>query len=96
MFAVCVTFQLNPGSTAAFLPLMQENARTSLRNEPACHQFDVLTDTSKPDTVFLYELYEDKAAFDLHLTSTHFRTFDAAVTSMIAAKDVQTWDTIAQ
>ena len=96
MFAVCVTFKLNPGCADAFLPLMQNNARISLKNEPGCHQFDVLTDANKPDKVFLYELYANKAAFDAHLASQHFQTFDAAVTAMIADKDVQTWDTIAQ
>jgi quinol monooxygenase YgiN len=56
----------------------------------------VLTDANKPDKVFLYELYANKAAFDTHLASQHFQTFDTAVTAMIADKDVQTWDTIAQ
>ena len=96
MFAVCVTFQLKPGFADAFLPLMQNNARISLKNEPGCQQFDVLTDANKPDKVFLYELYANKAAFDTHLASQHFQTFDTAVTAMIADKDVQTWDTIAQ
>jgi len=96
MFAVCVTFQLETGRAEAFLPLMQENAQTSLQDEPGCQQFDVLTDANKPDKVFLYELYTDKAAFDTHLASRHFQKFDAAVANMIAAKDLQTWDTIAQ
>lgn len=96
MFAVCVTFQLEPDCAEAFMPLMQENAQTSLRDEAGCHQFDVLTDSGKPDTVFLYELYRDKAAFDTHLASSHFQDFDAAVTPMIKTKIVQTWDTVAQ
>lgn len=96
MFAVCVTFQLKPDCADAFLPLIQNNARISLKNEPGCLQFDVLTDANKSDKVFLYELYANKAAFDTHLASGHFQTFDAAVTAMIADKDVQTWDTIAQ
>lgn len=96
MFAACVTFKLNPGCADTFLPLMQNNARISLKNEPGCHQFDVLTDANKPDKVFLYELYANKAAFDTHLASLHFQAFDAAVSAMIADKDVQTWDTIAQ
>ena len=96
MFAVCVTFQLETGRAEAFLPLMQENAQTSLQDEPGCQQFDVLTDANKPDKVFLYELYTDKAAFDTHLASRHFQKFDAAVANMIAAKEIQTWDTIAR
>ncbi len=96
MYAVCVTFVLAPGQTAAFMPLILENAQTSLTQEPECQQFDVLTDPSKPDQVFLYELYTDRMAFDAHLASVHFKTFDAAVAQMIATKDVQTWEYVAQ
>ena len=48
MFAVCVTFKINQGKMDAFLPLMHQNARTSLNEEVGCHQFDVATDQSKP------------------------------------------------
>jgi len=91
MFAVCVTFQIAPGQMAVFMPLMLANARTSMADEPGCHRFDVLTDPDREGEVGLYELYTDAAAFDAHLASAHFKTFDAAVSSMIAAKSVQTY-----
>jgi len=96
MYAVCVTFKIKDGAMDQFMPLMHANAQLSLQTEPGCRQFDVLTDTSKPAQVFLYELYTDRAAFDAHLASTHFKTFDAAITQMISAKDVQTWETVTQ
>lgn len=96
MYAICVTFQLHKDSMAAFLPLMLANAQTSLKDEKGCHQFDVLTDNNASDRVFLYELYSDRAAFDAHLASDHFQAFDAAVAPMIAQKDIQTWDQVAQ
>ena len=96
MYAVCVSFKVKLGQMADFLPLMQANARTSLQEEQDCLQFDVLTDAAKPDDVFLYELYTDRAGFDAHLQSAHFKAFDAAVQAMIAAKDVQTWTGVTQ
>jgi autoinducer 2-degrading protein len=96
MYAVCVNFRLTPGSMADFMPLILENARTSLRDEPDCHQFDVVSDGANDHAVFLYELYTNRAAFDAHLASAHFKTFDAAVASMIADKIIQTWDTVQQ
>ena len=96
MFAVCVTFKINQGKMDAFLPLMHQNARTSLNEEVGCHQFDVATDAARPDEVFLYELYADRAAFETHLASAHFKAFDAAVASMIADKQVATWGEVAQ
>ncbi|SCZ70968.1 Quinol monooxygenase YgiN [Epibacterium ulvae] len=86
MYAVTVTFKLHPGAMAEFLPLMRANARESLLVEPGCEQFDICLGDI-PDTVFLYEIYADRAAFDLHLISAHFKSFDAAVTHLVAEKD---------
>ena len=91
MYAVCVTFTLKSDQALQFMPLMQANARTSLAHEPGCVQFDVLSDPAKPDQVFLYELYVDPAAFDAHLASPHFKSFNAATAEMVADKVVQTW-----
>jgi autoinducer 2-degrading protein len=96
MFAVVVTFTLHPDQSGAFMPLMLGNAAQSLDLESACHQFDVCTDPANPDTVFLYELYTDAAAFQAHLASAHFKAFDAATTQMIASKDVRTFAKVSQ
>lgn len=96
MFAVIVTFTLKPGAMQAFMPLMTENAATSLSVEPGCHQFDVATDTARPDEVFLYELYTDAGAFEAHLATDHFIAFDAAVADHIATKDVKTYSKVIQ
>lgn len=84
-----VTFTLHPGRLDEFLPLMRANARTSLEAERGCRVFDVaLPEDGMPDTVFLWEVYDDRAAFDAHLNSHHFRAFDLATASMVRAKTV--------
>lgn len=95
MYAICVTFRIASGQMEAFLSLMLENAATSKREEAGCHRFDVLTDAGKPDEVFLYELYTDRAAFDAHCDSDHFKDFSAATADMVTGKDVSSWDTMA-
>ncbi|MDX8354118.1 putative quinol monooxygenase [Cognatiyoonia sp. IB215182] len=94
MYAVCVTLTLKPGKADEFMPLMLENARISLRDEPDCHQFSVATNSQEPEAVFLYELYSDSAAFDAHLTSAHFRAFDTATNDLVAERTVHTWDRV--
>lgn len=93
MIAVVVTFQIKPGQMTAFLPLMQDNACTSQLVEAECHQFDICR---AGDEVLLYEIYENRAAFDLHLDSAHFKAFDAAVAEMIASKDVRLFEDVTQ
>jgi len=95
MYAVVVTFQVKSGLMDSFLPATFGNAATSQAKEAGCHRFDVCTDPTRPDEVFLYEIYADRAAFDVHLASDHFRHFDDAVGPMIAAKDVRTYAQVA-
>ena len=91
MYAVVVKFRLERGSAAAFLPLVRENAATSLRSEPGCHVFDVATDPDRPEEVLLYEVYENAAAFALHLETAHFAAFDAQCAGLVAEKEVRTY-----
>ncbi|MDO6727997.1 putative quinol monooxygenase [Cognatishimia sp. 1_MG-2023] len=87
MYAVTVTFRLHPETSGAFMPLMIENARLSRELEPGCQTFDICTGDD-PNIVFLYEIYDDQAAFHAHLKSDHFKSFDTAVTDMIAEKAI--------
>jgi autoinducer 2-degrading protein len=94
LHAVTVAFRLHPGGAEAFLGLVRENARVSLAEEPGCRRFDVCLPTGGDGlSVFLYELYEDPAAFDAHLATPHFRAFDAATRAMVADKRVETYAT---
>jgi (4S)-4-hydroxy-5-phosphonooxypentane-2,3-dione isomerase len=90
MYVVIVDFQIKPERVAEFMPLMVENARASRETEPGCRQFDVCVDPADKTRVFLYELYDDRAAFDAHLATAHFKRFDAAVGAMLASKAVRT------
>jgi quinol monooxygenase YgiN len=91
MYVVCVTFEIKPDQMGAFLPLMLAQAKTSLEVESACHVFDVCLSENDENTVFLYEVYADQAAFQAHLTSAHFITFDATVSDMVKEKSVATF-----
>ena len=54
---------------------MLANAKVSRETEPGCRQFDVCVEADTGRT-FLYELYDDRAAFEAHLASAHFKAFD--------------------
>ena len=86
MYVIIVDFEIDPEQIDAFLPLMRENASASARDEPGCRQFDVCHDPDPLGHVFLYEVYDDRAAFDAHLSTPHFMSFDAATAGMIISK----------
>ena len=94
MFVIIVDFLIKEDEVENFKPLMLENASASLMDEPGCRQFDVCFDLEDPRKCFLYEVYDSKAAFDEHLLTVHFKTFDAAVGSMLENKQVRALDLI--
>lgn len=89
-YAITVLFELEMGATEQFHRLVAENARQSVALEPGCLRFDVLTPTDKAraDEVFLYEIYTDQAAFDVHLASAHFKSFDEQTRALVRRKTV--------
>ena len=89
MFVIIVDFLIKEDEVENFKPLMLENASASLMDEPGCRQFDVCFDLEDPRKCFLYEVYDSKAAFDEHLLTVHFKTFDEAVGSMLENKQVR-------
>jgi (4S)-4-hydroxy-5-phosphonooxypentane-2,3-dione isomerase len=91
MYVVTVTFVIEPSHLEQFMPLMIENARLSLKHEPGCARFDVCQDPARPSTVFLYEIYVDRAAFEAHLRTEHFMQFDWAVRNMVEEKHVRAY-----
>lgn len=95
-FTILVRFRIADGQMQAFLPLMIENAEASRRDEPGCERFDVVQPQGDRDTILLYEIYTDRAAFDAHCASPHFKHFDTATRSMVAEKEVTVLDLLAE
>ena len=42
------------------------------RDEPGCRRFDVVEPPGEADRILLYEIYDDRAAFEAHLKTPHF------------------------
>ena len=91
MYVITVDFSIRPGDEARFLERMRQQAKDSLEREAGCHYFDVCADPENPGQVFLYEIYEDAAAFQDHLDSAHFKDFDRTVADWVEAKTVKAW-----
>jgi quinol monooxygenase YgiN len=72
MYAILVTIHIKPEFRDAYLESMLDDARGSVNDEPGCFRFDVLQDENNPNTIYLYEVYRDKEAFDAHLVAPHF------------------------
>jgi autoinducer 2-degrading protein len=89
-YAITVSFELEDGAAEKFHRLVAENARQSVALEPGCLRFDVLfpANGALGREVFLYEIYADPAAFDVHLASAHFKSFDEETRVLVRKKTV--------
>jgi (4S)-4-hydroxy-5-phosphonooxypentane-2,3-dione isomerase len=94
LFVVVVVFQLKPGARPEFRRLIDANADASVRDEPGCLQFDVLEPEEEDDRVLLYEIYSDKAAFDAHLQTEHFKVFNSDSAALCFQKSVTRCDLV--
>jgi autoinducer 2-degrading protein len=89
MLAVVVEFRIHPAHIAGFHQAIVENARLSVQNETGCHQFDVCCDAADPALFYLYELYDDEAAFQVHLSTAHYLQMNAATAHWVDTKVVR-------
>jgi quinol monooxygenase YgiN len=87
-YVIMVDFRLRSGAMASFRRLIDDNATASVRGEPGCRRFDVLVPKGEADRIMLYEIYDDRAAFEAHLKTPHFASFNAESAALVSEKTV--------
>ena len=85
---ILVEFVVKPAFVARFSRLIAANAKASVEREPGCRRFDVLQGPASPQSFWLYEIYDDDAAFDAHLKSRHFKVFAAAIEGQLDGRSL--------
>jgi autoinducer 2-degrading protein len=91
-YVITVDFEIEPAELGNFLSLVRENAKRSLQDEPGCRRFDVATLRDGSARVFLYEIYDDEAAFQAHLLTAHFKAFATATKAMVKDRKIAALD----
>jgi quinol monooxygenase YgiN len=92
MFVVVVEFTVRAEYIELFLTRVKQQAKDSLKLEVNCHVFDVCICFETKNRILLYEVYSDRAAFDVHLASAHFRDFSEAVQEWVSGKQLSTFE----
>jgi len=95
-YIILVDFLLKPGSKAQFRRAIDVNARASCKTEKGCRRFDVVEPRDEPDRIVLYEIYDDRAAFEEHLKTPHLARFEAASTALVTKKTVVAGDLVCE
>ena len=91
MYVITVEFEIEESRLELFRVAILTQARNSIAKESGCKQFDVCFCPDRPERCFLYEKYDDLAAFGVHRETRHFAEFTDAVTPWIKTKTVNAW-----
>ena len=71
MYIFQVHHYIKPDQVEAYKAAVLENAQKTIL-EPGVIRFDVFQDSTDPTHFSLFEVYQDLAARDAHLTTEHF------------------------
>lgn len=77
MHILFVTIKIKPEHREEYMAEMLLNAKGAREDEPGCLRFDVVQDSQDENTIHLYEVYKDEAAFAEHQASAHFQRMQA-------------------
>ena len=86
MYVLVVTMKIKPEFKEAFMEAIRGDAVGSVRDEPGCYRFDVFKDEEDPNTIYLNEVYKDKAALETHTTMPHYIKWRDTVKDWYAEK----------
>ena len=89
-----VDLDIVPTELEKYLAAIKENGAATVK-EPGCRQFDILMLASNPNHVFLYEVYDNEAAYQAHRATDHFKKYAATTGNMVAQRNARPMTPIA-
>lgn len=72
-YVIIVEWDVAPENVEKLLDLLTEMQTETFENEEGCITYDILQSEANPAKIFIYETYENEAAFNKHINSTYFQ-----------------------
>jgi len=86
-----VNIRIKPENVDSFMRQVSENGKAA-RSEPGCRQFEVLVDPADKTRVMLFEVYDDRKAFEAHQAGEAFKKYLANAVPLLASRERQFWN----
>ena len=74
---------VDPARLEAYRMALKEEIDAAIRLEPGVLALHAVSDKENPARIIVFESYGDEAAYKAHLETPHFRSYKAAVESMV-------------
>lgn len=88
MIVIAVNFEVKPDEVTEFKDLITGHAGRTLEREPGCRQFDVCQDPKNAQRFFLYEVYDDEAAFETHRNTPHMAETGKKIPDLVLKREL--------
>ncbi len=93
-FCIAVRWTMMTGEEERVISLAQSMLAPS-NAEPGCRAYVLHRDPADPSALFLYEQYDDQAAFQAHCDSPHFKaTVEAEVFPRLTDRRLEIYDSL--
>jgi (4S)-4-hydroxy-5-phosphonooxypentane-2,3-dione isomerase len=89
-----VDIDVVPGQIDAYLAALKENGAAAV-TEPGWHEFNITVSPKDPNHVFIFEVYDNAAAFEAHRATDHFKKYAATTKDMVAKRDARALQSVA-
>lgn len=83
--------EVDPAQLEAYRGAVQEQIDAAIRKEPGVLVLYAVSEKDTPTNVKVFEIYRNRAAYEAHLASDHFKKYKATVEKMVKSlKLIQT------
>jgi quinol monooxygenase YgiN len=91
MYVLTVEVEIDSDHREDYKAVINRQARMSVEREEGCLVFDVAVSSEDPSRFLLYEIYRDRAAFDLHVQQPHSKENGAKTKPWIRNQTIRIW-----
>jgi autoinducer 2-degrading protein len=95
LYVNAVDIDVVPGKIENYLAAIKEVGAASIKSESGCSEFDITVSQKDPNHLFIFEVYENAAAFDAHLKSDHYKKYAATAKDVVAKREVHPLSSVA-
>ncbi len=93
MIVLLAQYQAKKGKGFEIVELLREMAPLVKAHEPGCWLYQISIEQENPDSILIYEHYEDQAAIDAHRETAHFKEIIIEkIVPLIAKREVSFYD----
>ena len=79
---------VDPAQLDEYLKFAKECGKTSMREEPGVLMMYSMSGKRQPNRITILEIYADKAAYESHIKTPHFRKYKEGTLKMVQKLDL--------